>query len=216
MERRDLIAALSEAVAGHREVLDRTKEVAADWGAHPDWPWNGLVLSAATRGGSARWERDVAQRYETELSWTILDVTPDDDRRRRFETVGRFWRRTASWLEFVFQHIHHAGGPAAIREVLAPLTAEDVIAFWTALPEVGEKYARNIMMDTYDPRFRDGRFAIDSRIKSLLPILGYDGSNRYDSQEAFLDTLARELGVEGWELDRFLYQGHQQILTAFG
>jgi hypothetical protein len=198
MERHGLVAMLGDTASEHRNRLESTKADALRWGAHPDWPWNGVVLSAATRGGSARWDRNVAPRYDAELSWAVVDPLLADERKRRFETVGRFWRRTANWLETVYQHIRDTGGPARIRQALAPMDAETVISFWTAFPDVGEKYARNIMMDIYDIRFRDGRFAIDSRIKSLLPGLGYQSRARYGAQEAFLDGLASEVGVRGW------------------
>lgn len=211
MERYELTVFLRNAAYEHRDRLEHTKNEAQRWGTHPDWPWNGVVLSAATRGGSARWNRNVEPRYEAELSWKALDGLPADEIRRRFESVGRFWRRTADWLEAVYRHVRDSGGPTKIRVTLAHLNTEEVIAFWTAFPDVGNKYARNIMMDIYDPRFREGRFAIDSRIKSLLPGLGYQDRNHYDAQEAFLDALATDVGIEGWELDRLLYQAHQRI-----
>jgi hypothetical protein len=205
MERQILVVMLKEAAVKHHERLERTKADSLRWVAHPDRPWNGVVLSAATRGGSARWERNVAPRYEAELFWTVLDGLSAGARRLRFESVGRFWRRTADWLEAVYRHICGNGGPTVIRAALATLDAEAVISFWKTFPDVGDKYARNIMMDIYDSRFRDGRFAVDSRIMSLLPDLGYQGRNRYSDQEAFLTALAYEVGIEGWELDRLLY-----------
>ena len=33
------------------------RRAAQSWGEHPDWPWNGFVLSYATLGGSLNWEK---------------------------------------------------------------------------------------------------------------------------------------------------------------
>ena len=214
MEHSEVVELLREKFREHRGLLIQTKADATKWGTHPDWPWNGLVLSAATRGGSARWDRNVKPRYERELSWVVLGGISDDERRQAFETVGRFWRRTAKWLELVYQHILNKGGPASIRATLAPMDAEAAIAFWKAFLGIGDKYARNIMMDIYDHRFRNERFAIDSRIKALLPGLGYRGRNLYVAQEMFLSSLASDVAIEGWELDRLLYKAGKQFAAA--
>jgi hypothetical protein len=214
MERSEVVKFLREKFDQHRDLLMQAKDDAEKWGGHADWPWNGLVLSAATRGGSARWDRNVKPRYERELSWAVIEGVTDGERRQRFETVGRFWRRTAKWLEVVYQHILDKGGPPSIRATLASMDADAVIAFWRAFLDIGDKYARNMMMDVYDRRFRDGRFAVDSRIKALLPGLGYQGRNLYVAQEGFLNALASDVAIEGWELDRLLYQANNQIAEA--
>ncbi|MFT8366689.1 MAG: hypothetical protein ABF623_12655 [Gluconobacter cerinus] len=214
MERNETIKFLQAKFLEHRDQLILMKANAQAWGGYADWPWNGLVLSAATRGGSARWDRNVKLRYDSELSWQSLEGISDEERKKRFETVGRFWRRTANWLERVYQHILEQGGPASIRRTLDPMDATQIIAFWKQFPEIGDKYARNIMMDIYDHRFRDGCFAIDSRIKKLLPLLGYQGTNHYEEQEVFLAILAAEITIEGWEIDRLLYRENKQIAKA--
>jgi hypothetical protein len=81
---------------------------------------------------------------------------------------------------------------------------------------LGDKYARNIMMDVYDARFRNDRFAIDSRIAGLLPHLGYTGGKGYEEQENFLAGLARAARMEGWELDRLLYNEAGMIVGGLG
>jgi hypothetical protein len=81
---------------------------------------------------------------------------------------------------------------------------------------LGDKYARNIMMDVYDARFRNDRFAIDSRIAGPLPHLGYTGGKGYEEQENFLAGLARAARMEGWELDRLFYNGAGMIVGGLG
>lgn len=214
MERHLLVVLLWKLAVEHHEQIERTKAISLSWGEYPDWPWNGIVLSAATRGGSARWDRQVAPRYANELSWSAIFDLSDAERHARFLTVGRFKNVTARWLEAAYQRFHQAEGPKGIRGSLAAKDAAAVISYWRELPNVGDKYARNIMMDVYDGRFRDGYFAVDSRIKALLPSLGYQGRNVYCEQEAFLNALATEVGIESWQFDRLLYQAHEKIAAA--
>jgi hypothetical protein len=54
------------------------KRSAVNWGKHPDWPWNGVLLSAATLGGSTRWTRRVAPQYDDRYSWTALQGTNEE------------------------------------------------------------------------------------------------------------------------------------------
>lgn len=203
-------AILLKAAEDQAVELNRSRRDAEAWGRHQDWPWNGIILSAATRGGSARWVK-VSMRYDNELSWTALAQATPQERRRRLETVGRFWRRTADWLEQVWARFEIEGGPAAIREKLKEMDAGEIISFWKSFPNIGDKYARNLMMDAHDPRFRQGYFAIDSRIQSLLPVLALQASKSYDGTEEQLRGLAASLGLDCWTLDRLLYQCHDRL-----
>lgn len=212
--RSTIVKLLRDVVREKRDVLEATKRASVQFGQHDDWPWIGIVLSAATRGGSARWERRVAPRYDSELSWKALQGLSSDDRRQRLLTVGRFKNRAADWLEQAYEQFTREGGPAGVRTKLKRMTAEEVITFWMSFKDVKEKYARNVMMDIYHPDFRQCYFAIDSRILKLLPLLGYAGRRSYGEQEMFLRDLATEVGVESWELDRTLYQAQKQLLEA--
>lgn len=204
-------AILLQAAADRAAEIERSRRDAEAWGRHPDWPWNGIILSAATQGGSARWAK-VSLRYDDELSWSALSAAAPEERRRRLESVGRFWRRTADRLEKLRDRIEAVGGPAAIREKLQPMDAAAIIDFWKSMPSFGDKYSRNIMMDIYDHRFRTAHFAIDSRIKSLLPFLGLRKTRGYTETEAQLAALAASLGMDAWTLDRLLYQAHDRLM----
>lgn len=214
MRRAEVVEFLRGLAARERAALDQLKRDATQFGQHQDWPWNGLVLSAATRGGSWRWEKNVQPRYEDELSWSIISELTPDERRTRLETVGRFWRKTADWLENAYHQVAVAGGPTELRMQLSRMSASDVIAFWKALNDIKDKYARNIMMDVYDLHFRTAFFAIDSRLESLLPLLGYDGQRRYSKREEFLCQLASDIGIQAWDLDRLLYGQHAEIKAS--
>ncbi len=205
MLRTEIVKTLKQTETDHRRILEQTADEAVKFGQHADWPWNGMILSAATRGGSKRADL-IMPRYQSEFAWAAIERVGQADRHQRFASVGRFKNKTADWLDGVFEHIRASGGPASLRTTLSVMPARDVIAFWCAFPGMGDKYARNIMMDTYDPRFRKGFFAIDSRIEALLKTLGYSGPPKYAAQEKFLNELAAEVQVDSWDLDRLLYQ----------
>jgi hypothetical protein len=195
--------------------LERMRREATQFGDHPDWPWIGRVQSAATHGGSWRWEEKVRPIYESKLSWSAISEILPSERRERLETVGRFWDKTATWLEQAYIKIQSAGGPEALRDRLNLMPAKEVISFWKSFQGFNEKYARNIMMDIYHPNFRNDFFAIDSRLEALLPILGYVGKRNYLSREKFLFDLSGDVGVIAWDLDRLLYSKHKEIKDHF-
>ncbi len=206
-----VIADLERLARANTEMLCNLKASANLFGKHEDWPWNGFVLSGATRGGSARWKNIVKPRYDTELSWAALSKLDDDKIKRQLKTIGRFKNKTGAWLWSLFLAIREAGGPANIRQRLHSLDAEGIIDFLTNVSGCGPKYSRNIMMDIYDERFHEGYFAIDSRIKGLLPRLKYPGKAKYEDQERFLIGLAAQVGIKCWELDRLLYNKVSEI-----
>ncbi|HEY3853400.1 MAG TPA: hypothetical protein VGO67_03290 [Verrucomicrobiae bacterium] len=68
---------------------------------------------------------------------------------------------------------------------------------------IGDKYARNIMMDVYHPEFRDS-IAVDARIKALSNALGVSFDS-YADHERFYLSVAHDAGLNGWELDRLIF-----------
>lgn len=213
MDRGKVVRAVQALAQEHAEALERSKAGAVEHGGHADWPWNGIVLSAATLGGSWRWDKRVKPIYDAELSWAALDGLPEEERRGRFNKVGRYWRRTSAFLERMYERLSQEGGPHVTRSKLAAMRGPEILAFWSAFDGVGPKYARNIMMDVHHPSFRQGFFAIDSRIQKLLPVLGYEGTKQYGAMEGFLNQLADDAGVDGWDLDRLLYQRHDDVIA---
>lgn len=66
-------------------------------------------------------------------------------------------------------------------------------------------------MDLYDPDFRD-YVAVDSRIEGVFEAAGnpLEGLSYEEKQSAAL-SIAEELEMEPWELDRMLYNFHEEI-----
>jgi alpha-glucosidase (family GH31 glycosyl hydrolase) len=79
---------------------------------------------------------------------------------------------------------------------------------------IGDKYARNIWMDMCDRDFCD-TVAIDERIQHVSEVLGVRGLP-YDEHEAVYQGIAREAGLEPWELDRILYWYTAEVLKVIG
>lgn len=61
------------------------RRAAQSWGEHPDWPWNGFVLSYATLGGSLNWEKRVGPQYDELYGWSVLNRLTLDERRKRLK-----------------------------------------------------------------------------------------------------------------------------------
>jgi hypothetical protein len=68
---------------------------------------------------------------------------------------------------------------------------------------IGKKYARDMMMDAYHPDFHDS-VALDSRVKSITDALGLTFGS-YEDHEQFYMDVGRRAGLNGWEVDRVLY-----------
>src|SRR3712207_4478772 len=77
---------------------------------------------------------------------------------------------------------------------------------------IGPKYARNIWMDAYHPDFRD-TIAVDLRIRKVTKALGYSFKT-YEEEERFYQDIAEEAGLQGWEVDRLLYEYTDHFLAA--
>lgn len=183
-------------------------------GEHPDWPWNGFVLSYATLGGSVNWEERVGPQYDELYGWSVLSRLTLDERRKRLKKIPnpRFAERVSEWILSSYERIAREGGPTAARaSYLAQTTAKARIAYVRSYPGFGAKYGRNIPMDCYDELVRD-HFALDHRLKTLLSVCGFP-SVSYRQGENILRSLASVLNIDAWTLDRLLYSRFEVIKT---
>lgn len=73
------------------------------------------------------------------------------------------------------------------------------------------------MMDVYHPEFRDG-IALDVRVNKFLTALQltFHGSTaeKYRETEDFFVSAAHEAGLNGWQLDRMLFNHTKCLLAA--
>jgi len=189
--------------------LEKLKENHAEI-ARPDFLWHYLLQSFATWGRSSGWQGLIGNpaNYKR-VTYTALEALSEADRFRVACEVCRAAKvrwpdRKAKYILGCFERIHSMGGPDAAKEQLLAQPGREAKLRWLKeMPGIGDKYARNIMMDVYHEDFRDS-IAVDARIKSVSEALGLSFAS-YSDHEAFYLGVAREAGLNGWELDRLLY-----------
>lgn len=119
----------------------------------------------------------------------------------------------AEAIESNFERIkENYGDPQGAKQAFMQKEGPEAkIEFLKQFDQIGPKYARNIPMDLYLDDFRNF-IAIDSRIEGILEETGYPFEEReYDDNEQFLQSVAAELDMEPWELDRTLYNFEDEI-----
>ena len=120
--------------------------------------------------------------------------------------------KKAQYILGCFDIIEGIGGPEEAKDILLRLKGMDAkIRYLNSFPGIGEKYARNIMMDVYHEDFRES-IAVDARIKTLSDALGLSFSD-FSSHEAFYLKVARRAGLNGWELDRLIYNFRDEFIA---
>ena len=108
--------------------------------------------------------------------------------------------------------VSEMGGPTeATRQALAQEGKEAKIALMKRFYGIGPKYARNIWMDAYHPDFRD-TIAVDLRMRKITKALGYSFKT-YEEEERFYQNIVKDAGLQGWEVDRLLYEYTDHFLA---
>lgn len=69
------------------------------------------------------------------------------------------------------------------------------------------------MMDVYHPEFRDS-IALDVRVNRFLKALGVTFLRSYHDKECFFVAAAHGAGLNGWQLDRMLFNHTDRLLAA--
>lgn len=195
--------------------LDKLKANHSDL-ERADFLWHYLLQSFATMGRSSGWKGLIGnQSNYRRVTFEAIEATPEGERLARVRSVLREAKvrmpdRKAEYIIGCFKSVQEMGGPAAAKEKLLSQTGrEGKIAFLKELPGIGDKYARNIMMDVYHEDFRHS-IAVDARIKLVSERLGVSFRS-YSAHERFYLGVAEQAGLNGWELDRLLYNFQHEV-----
>lgn len=201
-----------------RELEEEKRRGATLW-EKPDFIWEALLGSMATMGDS-RGKRlvedvDLHQRVVFSALGTLSPA-------RRFRVLEntmrqaevRWYRKKARWLADNFSRLVADGGPEGAKQTLESCPGrEAMMRFLRSFRGIGEKYARNVMMDAFHPCFRES-IAFDARLKNVSAALGVQFSDYRQAEEFFLDV-AHQAELSGWELDRLIYKGYERIKGVY-
>ena len=184
----------------------------------PDFLWHYLLQSFATMGRAAGWHGLIGNKANyNKLRFEVLAKLSPKDRRVQVEDTCRAAKIRmpgikASYISNCFDQVQQLGGPKAAKaRLLAQPGREAKIAFLKSFSGIGDKYARNIMMDVYHPEFR-GSIAIDARIQAVSASFGLRFDS-YQAHEEFYLLVASDAGLNGWELDRLMFNFQNEFLS---
>lgn len=217
-QRQRFLVLLNERPSGMTHKLEALKAERVQL-ERPDFVWHFLLQSFATMGNSRGYHGLIAnpENYRR-VRFEVVAPLARDQRRQHLAAVllaakVRMPKPKAQWLDRNCERILAMGGLEATRaKALAQAGTEAKMAFMRQFAGIGPKYARNIWMDVYHPDFYD-RIAIDDRIKKVTAAMGY-AFTTYEAQEHFYLSIAREAGLQGWELDRLLYNFSDYFLRG--
>lgn len=208
----ELVRATRQAYRAHP--IPKPTSVNSRW-ERDDFIWDALLLSFSTWGGS----RGNELRNDPQVTFDALSACGNARQREKrmseaLVAAGVRWatKKTPLLLEN-FQMIVDRGGPSSVKRKLnLEKGCNAKIKFLRTFRGVGPKYARNMMMDVYHPDFWES-IAVDTRVQHVLDALGLPFRD-YDEKEKFLLEVAHEAGLNGWQLDRLIYNSNDAVLAA--
>ena len=161
-------------------------------------------------GKSSGWEGLIGNKDNyNQITFDALCKLDDEKREITVKSVCRDAKirmpdKKAEFILGCFKLVNNLGGLKKAREkLLSAQGREEKMRFLEKFPGIGPKYARNMMMDVYHEDFRNS-IAIDVRVKKISENLGLN-FNKYQEHENFFLNAAREANLNGWELDRLMY-----------
>jgi hypothetical protein len=215
-----LVTVVQTLAAEKRAELERHKEGHNDL-ARPDFIWHYLLQSFSTMGGVSGSKGLIGnQDNYRRVTYTALAALTPEARAAQVRQVCRAagirWpNKKAKFILGCFDYVTRLGGLETTKAKLLSLPGREAkVAFLKSFPGIDEKYARNIMMDVYHEDFRDS-VALDSRIKGISEGLGLSFTS-YLEEEAFYLEVAKLAGLNGWELDRLLFNFLSEVKTRLG
>jgi len=185
----------------------------------PQFVWTFLLQSAATLGGNRGAEYLFAN--PDHLKALAFDKLAEFEDAAKLEDhllsvfnkcKFRYAERKAEQMTKNVALIKKMGGITAVCQSALKLKGKRAkIKFIQQFQGVGDKYGRNFWMDVYDPDFYDA-IALDDRMSKVSEALKIDEDEPYALREKFYLKIAKEAGVQGWELDRLLFNFNDYFL----
>lgn len=184
--------------------------------SRPDFLWHYLLRSFSTMGKSSGFQGliETPENYNR-VAFERLAMLPPAEREHELKETCRAAKirmpdRKAIFLMACFDRIQQLGGLEAANAALFSAPGRDgKLRFLESFPGIGPKYARNILMDVYHPEFRDS-IALDVRIYAISEKLGVKFSSYAEHERWYLDA-GKLVGLNGWEMDRILYEHRDTI-----
>jgi len=215
-QKQTLVRAVRAVYPTHSPTIERLKREGRRIWTAPDFIWEQLLRSFSTMGNArgARLMTEAALHDRVTYA-VIARMSPKQRRTTLRKTLAsapvRMADRKADWLCKNFRRIQRDGGPDRVRAALCACSGRDAkIEFLKTFHGIGDKYARNIMMDAYHPEFHES-IAYDDRLTKIAEALGLEFKKYDDAEEFFLDV-AHAVDLNGWELDRLLYHAKGDIV----
>lgn len=216
--RNEFILVVKKVAERQKSKLEKFKSNHSDL-KRDDFLWHYLLQSFSTMGNSKGWYGLIGNPNNyNQLKFEILGKIGNSKKRlNHIKTICRRAKirmpdQKAEFIEKCYLKINELGGlvPAKIA-LFEKFGRTNKINFLKEFSGIGEKYARNIMMDVYHEDFRD-TIAIDSRIKNILSSWSYKNKD-YEETELFLLQIAKESNLNGWELDRLMYNFEKEFIN---
>ena len=184
-----------------------------------DGLWKLLLQAFATLGSSVGYAGliDDPENYNR-VTFEAIEALEPTQRVPEVKTVMRrakvrYPDRKAKMLVQNFELVCDMGGPKKARDLLLEQPGrEGKMAFLKRFKNIGDKYSRDILMDCYHPEFRDS-IALDTRVKSITDALGLEFSS-YEAHEQFYLGVAELAGLDGWTVDRLIYNWREEVLSG--
>ncbi len=227
-ERNEKVAHFAKVIRPFLKKYSNDVKAARKWaerqGRRRDRPWMGFIVAFATNGGVRHWIKQVGPTQERYAWNAIVRLSARQRRERLIEATNprRRWKwnkkKKELWypkkLETCFKEFKKAGGPKGIRkQYRAKKPGAERIAYLKKFEGIGDKYARDIPMDSYDALFRN-YIALDWRLKKLL-LFAFPKRLNYNDGEEFYRQVAHKLKIDCWTLDRTLFHGYKEINRKF-
>jgi len=193
----------------HSGYLDSLKEGYCEL-ERDDFVWHFLLQSFSTMGRSSGWKGLIGNKDNyNQITYAALSKLNPAEREKTVKSVCRVAKvrmpdKKAEYILGCYDLVTKLGGLKSTKSILLAQSGREAkIKFLKQFPGIGPKYARNIMMDVYHEDFRDS-IAIDARIKAISEALGLS-FKKYEEHEQFFLDVASKAGLNGWELDRLMY-----------
>lgn len=192
------------------------KKYPQEW-ERPDFIWHGILSAFSTMGNSSGSIGLIKNKENyNRVTFEALSQLDASERskvsREALRNAKVRWPdKKAEYLVRNFEKIVEMGGLITAREQLENASGrQGKIKFLKSFVGISDKYARDMMMDVYHPEFRDS-IAVDTRVKNITDELGLK-FNSYEDHENFYITAAHEAGLNGWEMDRLLYNFQDEVI----
>ncbi len=169
-----------------------------------------------TQGSNNRYVKLPVTFHEFLRVWEEIKPLPNETKKKHSKRFKAWLNSRGNYLRagkfgnYFSEYFSESDPITNLKELLACTSLKETKKFWKQFRGVGTQYSKNLIMDEMNP-ISFNSIKIDARLNTILKGTDAESLNNHQKEVFFLEV-GKEVGLNGWQIDRLCYRFNNEII----